>query len=284
MMASSGPYMAIMDADLQHDETLLPQMWDVLTSDRADLVIGSRYVEGGSLGEWNASRAAISRFATRISRLVVPVELTDPMSGFFMLRREVFLGSVRNLSALGFKLLMDIFASSEAALRFKELPYQFRLRRAGESKLDTLVSWDYAMLLLDKLVGHIVPVRFIAFSVVGALGFAVHFLVLSLVFRSLHRSFIESQTAAAVIAMTFNFFVNNILTYRDMRLRGWRLLRGWAMFVAACSLGAIANVGIASYLYREDKAWFAAAAAGILVGAVWNYAATTVFTWAKPRR
>jgi dolichol-phosphate mannosyltransferase len=284
MLASTSPYVAVIDADLQHDETLLPRMWDLLVASGTDMVVGSRYAEGGGVGEWGARRAAMSRFATTLSRLVVPAELTDPMSGFFMLRRTVFLDCVRNLSALGFKLLTDLFASSEQPLRFKEFAYEFKPRRAGESKLDSLVSWDYAMLLLDKLVGHIVPVRFIAFSIVGALGFAVHVLVLSLTFKTLQRSFIESQTIAAVVAMTFNFFVNNILTYRDVRLRGWRWLRGWAAFVAACSLGAIANVGIASYLYREDKGWLVAAVAGIVVGAVWNYAATTVFTWAKPRR
>lgn len=284
MLASTAPYLAVMDADLQHDEKLLPQMLDLLKVGNADIVVGSRYVQGGGIGDWNTSRAAISRFATRLSRVVVPAELTDPMSGFFMLRRDVLTKSVRNLSAIGFKILLDLFASSPRALQFKELPYQFRNRYAGESKLDSVAGWDYGMLLLDKLVGHIVPARFVAFSIVGGLGVLVHLLVVSLLFKMLKRPFVEGQAIATGVAMTFNFAVNNVLTYRDLRLRGWQWVRGWVSFAIACSFGAFANVGIASYLYKMDAGWVPAAVAGIVIGAVWNYATTMVYTWNKPRK
>jgi dolichol-phosphate mannosyltransferase len=283
MLASAAPYLAVMDADLQHDEQLLPQMLDLLKESTVDIVIGSRYVQGGGIGEWNTSRAAMSRFATRLSRAVVPAELSDPMSGFFMLRRDVLASSVRRLSAIGFKILLDLFASSPRPLQFKELPYQFRNRYAGESKLDSVATWDYVMLLLDKLVGHIVPVRFVAFSIVGGLGVLVHLLVLSLLFKGLKLPFVEGQAIATGIAMTFNFAVNNLLTFRDLRLRGWKWVRGWVSFTLACSVGAVANVGIASYLYQIDAGWVPAAAAGVAVGAVWNYATTMVYTW-KPRK
>jgi dolichol-phosphate mannosyltransferase len=84
--------------------------------------------------------------------------------------------------------------------------------------------------------------------------------------------------------MTFNFAVNNVLTYRDVRLRGWRWFTGWLSFVAVCSVGAFANVGVASYLYKANNGWVPAAIAGILVGVVWNYVATTTFTWGKRTR
>ena len=282
MLASSAPYIAVMDGDLQHDEALLPQMYATLSRSEVDLVIGSRYVEGGDIGEWQSSRASLSRLGARLSRLIIPAEVRDPMSGFFMLRRSVFDETVHQLSALGFKILVDVFASATHPLSWRELPYRFRARHSGESKLDTIVMWDYAMLLLDKSVGRYIPVRFIAFTIVGGLGFLLHLAVVSLVLVVLGRPFVQAQGIATIAAMTFNFTLNNALTYRDRRLRGWQWVRGWAAFIAVCSIGAVANVGIASVVYRWDGAWLPAAAAGVVVGAVWNYAATTVFTWAKP--
>jgi dolichol-phosphate mannosyltransferase len=282
MLSSSAPYLAVIDGDLQHDETLLPKMLDVLQQDDAAIVVGSRYISGGGLGNWDQRRVAISRFATRLSRLVLRADLTDPMSGFFMIRREAFHLVVRNLSGIGFKILVDLFASSPHPLRFKELPYQFRLRHAGESKLDNQATWDYLMLLLDKLIGHLIPIRFIAFAFVGIFGVFVHLLSLSVMLKGLRMGFVTSQSIATLIAMTSNFALNNILTYRDRRLRGWQWLRGWLSFTLVCGLGALANVGIASYLFEMDTFWVLSALAGIVVGAVWNYAVTTVYTWKKP--
>jgi dolichol-phosphate mannosyltransferase len=284
MLATSAPYLAVIDADLQHDERLLPQMLALIRQGSLDIVIGSRYAGGGNLGDLDARRVRLSRLATRVSRLLVPASLTDPMSGFFMLRREAFDASIRRLSALGFKLLVDLFASSPRPLRFRELPYRFRARTAGVSKLDSAVMWDYGLLLIDKLVGHIVPARFVAFALVGVLGVAVHFLTLTLVFEWLHRSFTTGQALATTVAMIFNFWVNNRFTYGDVRLRGWRWVRGCLSFMAVCGIGALANVGVASYLFRWNTAWVPAALAGIVVSSVWNFVATSIFTWARPGR
>jgi dolichol-phosphate mannosyltransferase len=281
MLATTAPYLAVIDADLQHDERLLPQMLDMLKQGDTDIVVGSRYAAGGDISDWDARRARMSRIAIRLSRVVVPAELTDPMSGFFMMHRAVLDGSAHKLSAIGFKILTDVFASFPRALRFKELPYRFRIRRAGESKLDSVTAWDYLMLLLDKLIGRWIPVRFLAFSIVGAAGVAVHFAVLTLIFQGLHHGFVEGQAIATFCAMTFNYAVNNVLTYRDRRLLGWRWLRGWVSFVLACSIGGIANLGVASTLYGFGRGWFPAAISGIVVGAVWNYAITRMLTWGR---
>lgn len=283
MLASSAPYLAVMDADMQHDETLLPQMLSVLRQGDTDIVVGSRYMANGSLGRWTESRAFISRFATRLSRLILSAELADPLSGFFMIQRDVLPMVVRRLSAIGFKLLLDLFASSPRPLRCKELPYEFRPRQAGTSKLDSNVVWDYLMLLVDKMVGHLVPVRFIAFVLVGGLGVLLHLAVLSLLFRGLRVDFVVGQTAATLVAMTSNFVLNNLLTYRDMRLKGWRLVRGWLSFVLICSVGAFANVGVAAYLFRDHRGWLLSALAGVFIGAVWNYAISAVYTWKQPK-
>ncbi|MDG0852373.1 glycosyltransferase family 2 protein [Roseateles puraquae] len=284
MLASTAPFIAVMDADLQHDETLLPHMLAALRNDGLDVVVGSRHADGGSLGDWDAGRAKISDVATRLAKLVTQAELRDPMSGFFMLRREVLYEAMPKLSAIGFKILLDIFASVPRPLKFKELGYTFRNRFSGESKLDSMVAWEYLMMLLDKRVGHIVPVRFVPFAAIGAAGVVVHMIVLWLMFKSMGQSFAAGQTLATLIAMTANFFFNNAFTYRDRRLKGWGLLRGWLSFTLACSLGAVANVGIATYLFRENTAdWALAALSGIVVGAVWNYAVTSVYTWGKPK-
>ena len=281
MLASSAPYLAVIDGDLQHDEKLLPQMLDILENDEIDVVIGSRYVHGGGIGNWDSKRAAISRIATRLSGLLIKVDIADPMSGFFMVRRGAFADAVRNASGIGFKIFLDLFASSPRPLRVKELPYQFRSRLAGDSKLDSLAAWDYGMLILDKLIGKIIPVRFLAFSIVGGFGVLIHLFTLSIMYKTLNISFVSSQAIATIVAITFNFTLNNIFTYRDMRLRSWQWLRGWLSFTLACSIGAIANVGIASSLFQMKTKWIIAALAGIIVGAVWNFSVTQVYTWKK---
>lgn len=279
VLASSAPYVAVMDADLQHDEALLPRMIEILRSEGVDVVIGSRYAAGGGLGEWAGSRAWISRIGTMAARLICRQDISDPLSGFFMCRRDVFEGAVRRLSGQGFKILLDLLASSPQPLRVRELPFEFRTRQHGESKLDTLVAWEYFALLADKLFGHIVPIRFALFALIGVIGLAVHMSILwgGLTFMAL--GFGAAQSVATLVAMTSNFFLNNILTYRDQRLRGWRLMRGLATFYGICGIGATANVGIASYMFNANQTWWVAGILGVAVGAVWNYAMSSIFTW-----
>ncbi len=279
MLAASAPVIAVMDADLQHDESILPAMREQIESGRAELVIGTRYAAGGSTGDWDARRRWMSRVATQASHAVLRQPVSDPMSGFFMLDRGVLELVVRRLSAIGFKILMDIVASAPRPLRIAEVPYTFRDRFSGESKLDSFVIWEYLMLLADKTVGRVVPVRFLAFSMIGGLGVFVHMAILSAAHRGAGVEFGTAQAAATGGAMVFNFWANNLLTYRDRRLRGPAWWRGLAAFVAVCSVGALANIGIASFLFREQTRWYLAALAGVVVGAVWNYAATSLYTW-----
>jgi dolichol-phosphate mannosyltransferase len=281
ILACSAPYIAVMDADLQHDERLLPNMLDVLRQEECDVAVGSRYVSGGHVGDWDSKRVRISAFATWLSRLLCKVDIADPMSGFFMFRRPAFDAAVRHMSGQGFKILLDFLASSSKALVVRELPYRFGVRQFGESKLDTLVAWEFAMLIADKLIGHIIPVRFVLFTLIGGVGMFVHLAVLGYCFKIAHLSFDLSQTAAVIVAMTSNFFMNNLFTYRDRRLTGWRLMRGLATFYGICGVGAVANVGIAAYFFNADKQWWLAGIIGVVVGAVWNYAVSSIFTWKR---
>jgi len=281
MLASAAPYLAVIDGDLQHDETLMPRMLEMLKAGETDVVIGSRYARGGSVSGWLRSRASISRFAARISRLLVRADLSDPMSGFFMITRPAFHRCAHQLSGIGFKILLDLFASSPAPLRFREIPYHFRRRRGGASKLDTQAAWDYGMLILDKLVGQFVPVRFVTFCLIGGLGIGVHLSILATLFKFFGTGFVAAQAMATLAAMIFNFTLNNFVTYRDIRLRGWGWVKGLATFTLACSIGAVANVGVAAYVFSRSAEWLPAALAGIVVGAVWNYAVTMTYTWKK---
>jgi dolichol-phosphate mannosyltransferase len=280
MLAAAAPVLVVMDGDLQHDETTLPAMLAALGAEGTELVIGSRYAAGGAIGEWDKTRAFMSRVATRLSRIVCRQPISDPMSGFFMIRADALDRCVRRLSGKGFKILLDIVASSPSVLRIAEVPYTFRERLHGTSKLDSLVVWDFGLLLAEKTIGRYVPVRFFAFTLVGGFGVLVHMATLTAL-RFGQVGFPTAQAFATIVAMVFNFWLNNLLTYRDRRLRGRRWLTGLLSFMLACGLGAIANVGIASYLFESNTQWMLAALAGIAVGAVWNYAITQLYTWGQ---
>jgi dolichol-phosphate mannosyltransferase len=283
MLSSSSPYLAVIDGDCQHDESLLPSMLDLLREGETDVVVGSRYMNGGGIGSWDTSRAKMSQFATSLSRRVIKHDLSDPMSGFFAVRRETMESAVRGLSSVGFKILLDMVASSPGTVRLKEIPYEFRNRHAGESKLDSQAMWSYLMLLADKALKGVIPVQFVGFALVGVFGILVHFAILTTMFRVMLLSFATSQAVAVVIAMASNFALNNALTFRDKRLSGWRWVKGLVSFVLTCSIGAFANVGVASYLFKQHIVWGLSALAGIIVGAVWNYAMTATYIWRKAR-
>jgi dolichol-phosphate mannosyltransferase len=279
ILASSAPYIAVIDADLQHDESVLPKMLATAKAENLDIVVGSRYAEGGGIGDWTKGRAIISSFATRLARLVVTAELTDPMSGFFLITRPAFERAVRRLSGQGFKILLDLFASAPTPYRFAEVPYQFRARIRGESKLDGLVVWEYLMLLVDKSVGRWVPARFVLFGLVGTFGLVLHLATLRVMLMAF--AFPAAQATATAIAMLSNFTINNALTYRDRRLRGLKFLGGLATFCAICGVGAIANVRLASLAFEQHYVWWLSGLAGAAASVVWNYTVTSLFTWRK---
>ena len=279
--ASLSPYVAAMDGDLQHDETLLPKMLAVLKAEPVDVVVGSRYVAGGGVGEWSAGRARMSGFATSLSRTVIRAEVADPMSGFFMLPRAVFDRAMPRISAVGFKTLLDVLASLPSPPRVRELPFQFRTRTAGESKLDTGVVFDFVLLLLDKMSGGLVPVRFIVFAGIGLLGVVAHLIVLRFGLQAGLR-FGTAQAVATFIAIVGNFVLNNVLTFRDRKLKGVRAVRGFVIFAVACGIGALANLNVAALMVDAGhQTWWAAGLVGAAMSLVWNYAVGSTVTWRR---
>jgi dolichol-phosphate mannosyltransferase len=278
MLATQARYVAVLDADLQHDEALLPAMLQRLRDGDADLVVASRHIEDGSDAGLTGIRARISRFAGALAQRLLRVKLSDPMSGFFMLRRAVVEDIAPSLSSQGFKILLDIVATSRK-LRILELPYVFRERRHGESKLDAHIALDFAALLIAKLTHDAISFRFLMFCAVGFTGVAIHMAALQVAVETLGLRFGGAQTAATITAIAWNFALNNLLTYRDQRLTGWRFLTGLARFELVCAVGAVSNIGAASWIYGHDTGWWLAGLGGALMGAVWNYVVSAAFVW-----
>jgi dolichol-phosphate mannosyltransferase len=279
-LASTTPVVAVIDADLQHDERILPDLYRAIVSGK-ELAIGTRYADKGSTGEWDDKRLKISRFATALASPIMKTRLSDPMSGFFAVRRDVLLEAAPNLSSVGYKILLDLVASAPRPLKLAEVGYTFGTRQSGESKLDEMVALEYVELLLDKTIGRFVPVKLVQFGAIGLMGVLVHLALLYASLNLLGAAFAVAQASAVIGAMTFNFALNNRFTYRDRQLKGLRWVAGLLSFYLVCSLGAVANVGIGSLVYEQYHGWWLAGIAGAIVGSVWNYVASGWLTWAK---
>lgn len=284
--ASAAPFFAVIDADHQHDETVLPAML-ARAQAGADIVVGTRYSGSGTVGEGlSSAREAGSRLATRLSSLLTGTKLSDPMSGFFLMKREVFDEVAPSLSKDGFKILLDLIVSAtrfrgraERELTIAEVPYTFRPRHAGESKMSPIIVVQFLGLLLSKLSGGLLPTSFLLFGMVGGSGVVVHLLTLWLTHQYLGFNFTNAQLAATVVAMTTNFVLNNELTYADKKLRGRRYWIGLLSFYLVCSIGALANVSVATWIYQASPDLFLAGILGALMSVVFNYSVTRVFTW-----
>lgn len=278
-LATTAPVVAVIDADGQHDEAVLPQLYAAVAGGTADIAVGTRYTAGGSVGGLDRRRAFISRLATRIAAIATGTRLSDPMSGLFVIRQNRLLAAVPRLSGTGFKILLDLLASSPQPLRVAELPYRFRARLSGASKLDSAVALQFIAMLVDKILGGVVPLRLIQFLAVGALGLVVHLAVLRLLLGGGGISFHQAQATAVIGSVAFNFFLNNAFTYRDRRLHGSAIVRGLATFYLVCGVGALANVGVAGLVYATEPRWWLAGIAGAAIGAMWNFSASSLFTW-----
>jgi dolichol-phosphate mannosyltransferase len=281
MLSTSAPLVAVIDGDLQHDESLLPRMRDALQEDAADVVIASRYVESGSPeGLSSDRRKRLSIYGARLANRLIEADVADSVSGFFMLRRALVDEVAPRLSGIGTKILIDILASATRPLRVVELPYQFRARSRGESKLDAFTGVEYLLLLAEKLTHHYVSYRMLLFFVVGLSGIFVNLAVLRLAMFA-GAGFTLAESVATAIAMVSNFFLNNMLTYRDCRLVGWQAVRGLASFMLLCGLGALTNVAVARDVFDLTGRWLLAGIAGAAIGALLNYALTSIFTWGR---
>jgi dolichol-phosphate mannosyltransferase len=279
MLASQARFVAVMDADLQHDETLLAGMLARLRPGDVDVAVASRYVGAGSAEGLAGRRASYSRWSTELARRLLRVELSDPMSGFFMLRRGAVEELAPALSSQGFKILLDIVATARGTLRIAELAYVFRERQHGESKLDARIVLDFFALVLAKLTNDAVSFRFLMYCIVGLTGVFIHMAALAVALDLGGFAFGRAQAAATVVAIAWNFVLNNALTYRDQRLAGWAFVTGLLRFEVICAVGAVSNVGVATWIYDYYPSWWIAGLGGALMGAVWNYLVSAAVVW-----
>jgi dolichol-phosphate mannosyltransferase len=284
MCSTCAPFLAVMDADLQHDPTLLPRMISILESKRYNLVIGSRYMQGGDTGEWSKRRKGYSRAATLASQVVLGgKEITDPMSGYFMADRGFFLTNVPLLCGKGFeKLLLDMLSTARNGVQPVEIPYCFRARLRGTSKLRASVVLEFLILLLDMTLGRLIPYRFLLFIMMGSAGAVFHLLILGLLLYRIGAGFAVAQGIASSVAIVVNFALNNMFTHPNRKLAGIGFLKGLSMFMLVCAFGAFANVQVANYLFEQGIAWWLCGLLGALIGAVWNYAVSSTLVW-KPK-
>jgi dolichol-phosphate mannosyltransferase len=283
MLSTSAPFFLIMDADMQHDESIIVKMYNFVKNHNYDVAIGSRYIDTGKILNWNKDRIIMSELATKLSSFIFKQKIKDPLSGFFMLKREVFDNSFRKLSNIGFKILLDILTVQNTELKIIEVPYTFKARKFGESKLDNVIIWQFVILLIDKKFGKWMSLNFIQFSIVGFFGLFIHLGTLYLLHSTSTISFINAQIISTFIAITFNYVANNSLTYSNLKLRGLNFLKGWVLFNCICGFGALANFALSDYLYElhsfAQVNWLMPAVAGILIASVWNYSTSTFFIW-----
>jgi dolichol-phosphate mannosyltransferase len=283
-MSSSADFVAVIDGDLQHDEAILREMYRALAKGSANLAIGTRMREahGASL---SPARQALSNMGAWFFRRIAGTAVADPMSGFFMIRREIVSRLAPRLSPDGFKILVDVILSASGDLKIVEAPYRFRKRNAGESKLTPLVGIDFLGLVVHHATAGVLPTRFVLFAMIGASGLVVHIVTLSAVLHWFGAlTFDSGQLAATIVAMASNFILNNEITYSSYRYRGLGLIEGFAGFALGCSVGAIANIDVASWLYNDSQTWWVAGLAGALLSVVWNYAVSTNLIWRPARR
>ncbi|MBN6102524.1 glycosyltransferase [Xanthomonas sp. CFBP 8703] len=275
--SARGRCLAIMDGDGQHDPALIARMLRRMRDSEAEVVVASRYLEAGGSGLCR-HRHALSRVGVRLSQALLGLGVADPMSGCFLMRRSWYRQVRPQLSGVGFKILVDVLASARRRPYTVQVPTQLRRRRGGASKLDARVVADLAALLLEKRTRGWLPARMSLFFAVGLSGMGVHLLLLGTLLM-LGTAFWLAQLLAICTAMGWNFQCNNLLTFRDRRLSGMRLLHGMVMFYAACLGGAILSELIGSGLHALRLPWWLAGAAGALAAGGWNYHAAKRSAW-----
>jgi dolichol-phosphate mannosyltransferase len=278
-LSTSSPYIAVIDADLQHDERILPVMLRKLKDEGLDVVVGSRHASDGGMGDLPSDRVKLSNAGRRLFELIFRPRVSDPMSGYFVLTREFFDEVAHSLSAIGFKVLVDILASADRPVRVGEVGYHFRTRAHGESKLDIVVELEYLELLVDKLTRGWVPPAYFLFGLVGAAGMGFNFLAAALLLRASGLEFLEAQAIGALLTVAFNFFLNNAITFRALRMQGARFVMGLFRFYLVCSVGLLAQLAVAGALQTLGADWVPSTLIGIVIGSVWNYTIAAQLVW-----
>lgn len=284
-LAAKGEVLAVMDVDGQHDVTLLETL-SAAVQKSGGIAIGSRYVEGGSVGAWDERRYLLSRIATRLALMLCRVKARDPMSGFFAIDRKTFQETLPRLNPKGFKILLDLLVHVRPDTPVIEVPFSFGQRKHGESKLSRRVQIEFIEYLYDVSFGTYLPLTFVKYCIVGALGVIVHltaYFLLSLWFAQGEAltivGFSYSLIGAIETAVVFNFLLNNAWTFSQAQLRGVSAIIGFLKFNVACLFGALANYAVSRFLFSNGWGEYPSVITGAFTGVIWNYTMNKLFTW-----
>jgi len=284
-LAAKGDVFGVMDADGQHDSNLLPELYKAASA-KGGICIGSRYTEGGSVGEWDERRHLMSRMATKLALLLCKVKASDPMSGFFAIDRKTFEKILPSLNPKGFKILLDLLVHAPKETEVQELPFTFGKREHGESKLSRRVQIEFLEYLYDVSFGRYIPLMFVKYCIVGSFGVVVHvsaFMFISYLFtrggEPTFREFSFSVGGAIETAIIFNFLLNNAWTFSHAKLRGKEAVIGFLKFNGACLFGALANYAVSAFLFSFGIAKLLSVVVGAFTGVVWNYTMNRMLTW-----
>lgn len=282
-LAAKGDVFVVMDADGQHDAALLPRI-AAAAEENKGIAMGSRYMEGGSVGNWEGFRAFVSRLGGSLAIWLCKVKVTDPMSGFFAISRRTFEEVLPRLNPKGFKILLDLLVHVPSGTNVSELPFSFGKRLLGESKFSAQVRMQYLEFLYDATVGRFIPLTLVKYCAVGALGVAVNlsaYMTVTLLLRESpqYGLFPTPLVAGIEAAIVFNFLLNNAWTFSHAKLRGWGAVTGFVKYNGVCAFGALANVAVTAFLFRGGMTAIGSIAIGAFVGMIWNYTIGKLFTW-----
>jgi dolichol-phosphate mannosyltransferase len=263
--ASNGESVVVMDSDFSHPPETITKMIEELKKSDCDIVIASRYVQGGSITGWPFKRKLISKGATKIAQRSLGIKIKDPMSGFFAFRRHI----IRNINfdAIGYKILLEILVKARGA-RVKEIPYNFTDRKMGTSKLETSVVFEYVksvwkLYRYGKTVKERrTSVRFLSkagrFYTVGASGLLVNYLV-SFLFGAVLSNlwYLYATMIGIIFSMTSNFVLNKVWTFEDHDMSLKRTLRQYGSFLAFSGIGAVFQLGMVYLLVGSEHLSYA---------------------------
>ncbi len=240
--AAEGEALACIDADLQHDPRILPKMLAELY-EGSDVVVGSRYVDGGGTGKWKWRRRFGSWTATKMAQILLGVKLKDPMSGYFLMWRKDFARVQAQLNGNGFKILLEVLAKLQPSV-VKEIPYTFSSRKFGESKLSGKIVVQYLRQLwrLSK-ASRLVSDRLLKFAAVGSIGVIVNLVAMTLLLHLTRWHDWQASATASLLANVHNYVLNNMWSFADRTHRGLRVLKGYLSYFAMSAVGLAVTTG-----------------------------------------
>ncbi len=284
---AAGRVLVVMDADLQHDAAILPSMIDPVLAGEVDMTVGSREAEGGSYGDWSASRRFVSWGGKQLACRMLGLSIGDPMSGFFAISRDRFHAVEPVVNPRGFKILLEFLARGERP-SVREVGYKFQERTRGVTKLTGSVVGAYLLALVDLVIGRVVAATVTAFAMVGLVSMAAR-LVLFLALRRLGAVDGTATLVAFEASALLNYALNNRFTFAPMRRRGWAWLRGLVPFHIVALHGFLVQQGVGAVATERvldgevSVSHPVVLAAGVAVAAAGNFVLHGVLTWRVPR-